>query len=383
MKNYLIILISILFIYTSCSTSRSTIANTPEDRNLLAAIKKINKNSSGENAEQTLSNLYRQASTLHLDNIEVYATLAEADKWSKIIREYEALQQLTNVINGSAAAKGILDAPDYTARMEAVREHAASDYYSIGQNQLQNNDKESYRNAYEAFKMAEGFVPGYKDSKKKKEMAFQNSLLNVVVNPVNDNSSYYSNIGWNRYGNSFNDDYLQRNLVRDLGGDYTKSGSARFYTDWEAQRSDITSDLFVDLTWVNLDIPYPYTSNYSRNVSRQIQIGADTSGHTLYQTVTGTLYITRKYFTATGDLESRVTDASTRNTVDSKRYTSQFNWQQEYATYRGDQRALSGSELSMLGSNTFRIPNKEDILTELYQRIYPQVKNGIYNSVRW
>ena len=118
-------------------------------------------------------------------------------------------------------------------------------------------------------------------------------------------------------------------------------------------------------------------------MSKQIATGKDTSGNVHYETVTATLYITKRYFTATGDLESRITDATTRNTIDTKRYTAQFNWEHEYATYKGDSRALSGNDLALLNSRNFQIPNKQDILNELYQRIYPQVKNGIYNAVRW
>ncbi len=176
---------------------------------------------------------------------------------------------------------------------------------------------------------------------------------------------------------------MQRSLVRDLGGDYAKNALARFYTDWEARRANITPDLLIDLSWINLDVPRPYTSQYSRNVSRKIETGRDTSGHVYYETVTATLYVTKKYFNATGDLESRITEADSRNILDTKRYTAQFNWEQEYATYRGDSRALNGNELTMLNNYNYQVPGKEDILNELYQRIYPQVKNGIYNSVRW
>jgi len=59
------------------------------------------------------------------------------------------------------------------------------------------------------------------------------------------------------------------------------------------------------------------------------------------------------------------------------------DWQQEYATYSGDSRALSNNDLAILNNNNYQQPRKEDILNELYQKIYPQVKSGIYNAVRW
>ncbi|MEO6219808.1 MAG: hypothetical protein ABIO81_05230 [Ginsengibacter sp.] len=383
MKKHITGLVLILFLFASCSTSRNTIANTPEDKALLTAIKKLDKNPSDNNIQNVLSSLYADAAKVHLENIDIYNTLTDTDKWGKIIKEYQALQHLTQVINSSSVAKGFLNVPAYDAQMQVAKQNAAADFYNIGESYLQINDKESFHNAYTAFRKSQELVPGYKDAKRLMDIAYQNSILNVIVNPVTDNSFYYNTAGWNSFGNSFNNDYFQRNLVRDLGGDYSKNASAHFYTDWEARSAQINPDLIVDLIWVNLDVPTPYRSNYSRNVNKQIEKGRDTSGHVQYETVSATLYITKNYFTARGDLESRITKAATRNIVDTKRYSAQFNWEQEYATYRGDSRALNGYDLSLLGNNNFQVPQKDDILNELYQRIYPQVKNGIYNSVRW
>ncbi len=383
MKKNLYGFILLLFLFTSCSTSRNSIANTQEDIALITEIKKIDINPSDTILQNNLNGLYENAAKIHLDNIDNYSTLAGPEKWWKIIKEYQALQHLSIVINSSANAKKFLRTNTYDAKIDVIKENAAADYYNIGMNYSKNNDKESSRDAYYAFKKSQEFIPRFKDAEKRMNSAYENSVLNVIVNPITDNSYYYDNAGWDNYGNSFNNDYLQRNLVRDLGGDYSKNATARFYTDWEAQRANVNPDLFVDLVWVNLDVPQPYTSQYSRNVSKQIEIGKDTSGHVRYETVSATLYITKKYFTATGDLVSRITDAATRNITGTRRYNSQFNWQHEYATYQGDSRVLSGNDFAMLNNRNFQIPTKEDILNELYQRIYSQVKNEIYSSVKW
>jgi len=319
---------------------------------------------------------------VHLDNIEVYETLNDVEKWDKIIREYAALQKVAEIINSSSSAKKFLKIPSFIAEAEIARQNAAADYYNLGLNYLNENDKESSRRAYYAFQKATGFVPGYKDAKRQMDQAYQNSILNIVINPVRDDSYYYNTIGRNRFGNSFNNDYLQRNLVRDLGGNTTNS-PARFFTDLDAQRLRLAPDWIIDLTWVNLDIPQPYTQQYNRVVNKQIQIGSDTANKPVYKNVSATLHITRKYFTAVGDLECRITDYQSGNNINLNRYSSQVDWQQEYATYSGDPRALSNVDEAILNNSSYRLPRKEDILNELYQKIYPQVKNGIYNSVRW
>lgn len=383
MKKIFYSMILLVAVLSSCSNSRNSFANSPEDKALLEAVKKLDKKPSDTINQRSLLFLYDKAIQVHLNNVDAYQRLTEPDKWDKIVKEYQVLQHISDVVNSSKTAGNLLRTENYTAKIELTRESAAEDYYNIGMDYLNDNSKQSSQEAYYAFKKAKDFVPGYKDVDRQINTAYQNAVLNVVVNPVTDNSFYYNTAGWNNYGNSFNNDYLQRNLVRDLGGDYTNNAAARYYTDWEARSANINPDLIVDLTWTNLDVPQPLTSQYSRNVSKQIAIGKDTSGNVKYETVSATLYVTRRYFTANGDLESRITDAATRSILDSRRYTSQFNWEHEYATYRGDSRALSGNDLALLNNRNFQIPSKQDILNELYDRIYPQVKNGIYNTVRW
>ena len=222
----------------------------------------------------------------------------------------------------------------------------------------------------------------FQDATLKMAEAYQNAIINVVINPVQDNS-YFFNTGWGNYGYNYSNEYFQQTLVRELKGINSNRYPARFYTDWEARRENIRPDWEVDLTWQFLNIPQPTINQYSRNVSRQIEAGRDTSGKVQYQTVTATLSIIKKYFNASGDLELRITDVNTGRNITTNRYNDQFNWQEEYATYRGDSRALSSNDYALLNNNNYQIPRKEDILNQLSQRIYPQVKNRIASVTNW
>ena len=117
-------------------------------------------------------------------------------------------------------------------------------------------------------------------------------------------------------------------------------------------------------------------------MSKEIKVGTDTSGKAVYQTVTGILYITQQYFTARGELESRITNAQTGTNIDLNRFYSTVDWKQEYATYRGDARALSSEDRAILNNQSIREPRREDILDELFRKIYPQAKSGLYNLTR-
>lgn len=381
MKKYIYLYLSIItLIFISCG-SANRISKTSEDKALLSVLKKLDKDPSSSELKTTITHLYNEAAKSHLDKIEVFNTLTEADRWDKIIKEYEALKNLSYVISSSATAVKLVNAPSYIPELQTAKQNGAEAYYTLGITEMNNSDKQSARNAYYAFKRANEFVPGYKDVPQQIKITYQNSIVKVVINPVSDNTYFYNSMGWNNYGNNFNNDYFQRSLVNDLGGNYNKNSLALFYTDWEARRQSIRPDWEVNLTWIYLNIPQPLTNQYSRNVSRQIETGRDTSGKVYYQTVTATLFIIKKYFTASGDMELSITDSNNGKNITSNRYSDQFDWQEEYATYRGDSRALSSNDYALLNNNNYQVPRKEEILDQLSQRIYPQVKSRIARVV--
>ena len=380
-KNIYLSLFAIIFLFVSCGPVK-TVQKTTEDKALLNVIKKLEKDPSNTELKNTITALYNEAAKSHLDKIEVYKTLTEPDKWIKIVREYEALNKLYETVATSSAAK-LVTAQPYTSEIQSGKQSGAEAYYNIGLDELEKGDKQSARKAYYAFKKANEFVPGYKDVRQQIGIAYQNSIINVVINPIRDNTFFYNSMGWNNYGNNYNNDYFQRSLVNDLGGNRNKNMPAQFYTDWEARRENIRPDWVVDLTWQYMNIPPPTTQRYSRNVSREIERSRDTSGKVQYQTVTATVYITKKYFTASADMELQITDMNTGRNITTNRYSEQFNWQEEYATYSGDSRALGSNEYALLNNSSYRLPRNEDIVTEISRRIYPQIRNRIEAVVNW
>ena len=281
MKHYLCSLLFV-FVLSSCGNAKYAKTQTPEDKALVAAIKRVDKNPSDTLALNGLMELYQEAATQHLNNIDLYKTLSDESKWPKILKEYNALESLNKMVNTSKIASKYIKPISFTAEIQLARNNAAADYYDQGLKYLENNDKESARHAYSLFNKSAEMLPNYKDVKRQLSIAKEESTLNIVINPIRDESRYYNDLGWNRFGNSFNNDYLQRNLVRDLGGENSGNSFARYFTDRDVNRNRVNVDWVVDLTWVDLDIPRPYSRQYNRNVSQQIKVGTDTSGKAVY-----------------------------------------------------------------------------------------------------
>ena len=208
--------------------------------------------------------------------------------------------------------------------------------------------------------------------------------MNIIVNQIQDDA-YFFNSGFGNSGYNYSNEYFQQNLVRDLQNTNNSNRyAARFFSDWEARRSNVTPDWIVDLRLRNMSIPFPSTYTYSRQVSNRVQSGTDTAGKPVYQTVYATMNITRSSFNARANLEVAIKDLKTNRNVSIRTFSDDYRWQQETGTYSGDSRALSSNDWAILNNRNYNNqPRKEDILYELYRDIYPQVKNNILYSVDW
>ena len=216
------------------------------------------------------------------------------------------------------------------------------------------------------------------------EAPFETAIVNVIINPVEDNSFFF-NSGWGNTGYNYSNEYFQQTLIRDLQNSTNNNRyAARFYTDWEARRDNVQPDWVVDLRLRDMDIPYPASYSYSRNVSAQVQEGTDTSGKRVYKTVYATVNITRMSFTARASMEVSINDVATRKNISFRNFRDDYRWEQEAGNYTGDSRALSVNDWSIINNNSrYDSPRKEDILQELYRKIYPQVKSNISYAVDW
>lgn len=381
MKKILYPIIAIV-ILTGCKTSRDYLLRSDEDKTLYDIVKKLNKRTNDEEATKALPEVYTQVRQRHLKNINSYNSYNDISKWDKLISEYNSLQNIYNAIDNSVYAGRLVTAVSYQDEISAVKMAAAEDYYRLGESYLDNNSREYAKKAYNAFKKAGTWVRDYKNSKQKMDEAYNSSIVNVMINPVQDNSFFF-NTGWGNAGYNYSNAYFQQNLVLDLGGKYASRYPARFYTEWEARRDNVQPDWVIDLTLRNIDVPRPLVYNYSRNVSKKIEIGSDTSGKPVYKNVYATLNIQRQSFNARAQLDVNIVEIATRRNIAYNSYNDTYSWQDEVATYTGDRRALSNNDWALINNNNFNLPGRDDILNRLYRNIYPQVKTRISNEVDW
>ncbi|HNJ94300.1 MAG TPA: hypothetical protein PLS65_05995, partial [Ferruginibacter sp.] len=333
---------SLLIFLISCSSSKKSYLDRADtDNALFDAVKALKKKSNDTAAANALPLLYKAAQERHIRKIAALGESQELSRWDKLIDEYSALQEMHNAIIDVNAAYEKVTPTNYQQTIYDLKQRAAEDYYNSAAGYLGAAGRDNARKAYNQFKKADQLVAGYKDAKSKMDEAYQNAIVNIQVNPIQDNSFFF-NTGWGNSGYNYSNEYFQQNLVRELRNN--NRYPARFYTEWEARRDNIQPDWTINLTLRNMNIPRPQEYRDNRGISRRIQSGTDTAGRPVYQTVYATLQITRRSLIARADMELNIMDMIERKTISNTSYREDYRWQEEFATYTGDSRALSDND---------------------------------------
>lgn len=378
MKKFTLIL-SVLFslvVLVSCGTAGRLSGSSKEDKDLFKAITAIQKRNHAE-ARKDLPALYQESVQRHEDKIASYKNSNDPARWQYIINELEALQKIYSAINTSPEAARLVSARDYAADIHEARESGAEELYTQGIQYLEADSRQDARKAYEAFQAVNRIYPNYRNTSRLLGEAREKGTLDVVINPVQSRGYIYGNWGYRA-------DNFQRELVRNLGGSFGNvTSGARFYTDWEARSQNVSPDWLVDLTWENVYISHPRTRTYTRTVSKEIENGKDSTGKPIYKTVSATLHITQRTMSARADMEYRISDLASHKDVEWSRIPAYLDLNIEFATYRGDSRALSSYDWALVNNRRYGYTDESEIIDALYARVYPDLRNRIEARTRW
>lgn len=370
-----------LLILVSCSTSKDYLSRIDDDKAIFDVVKALGKRPDDSVALKALPTLYQHTKDKHLDQIVSLGQASGLNHWDQLIGEYNYLQKIYDAITANAAANRIVSPVNYQTQINELTQRAAEEYYNAADGYASRPGKENAKTAYNYFLKSDKYVPGYRDAKSRSVEAYKNSTVHVVINEIRDNT-YFFNTG----RGSFNIDYInhrfQQNLVRELNNRTSGRYPAKYYTNQEAGANNVAAGLVVDLVLRNIDMPRPSRNITSQRASKEIEVGRDTSGRPIYQTVYATINIDRQTYTARADMDLTISDVETGKRIVYTPYREEYRWQQENWTYSGDNRALSDNEWRMINNNNpYNEPLKDDVLNYIYDRIFPQVKSRISSAV--
>ncbi len=337
-----------------------------------AFVKKLQRRPSDATALQLLPRAYEAAMEYHEGRAKQALASNNDLKWESVRLEYRAMQSLYNTIRSSPAAMSVVKPKDYSAAITGAQENASEARYARGVQLLEEGSKQAARAAFDEFDAALRLTPNYKDAAQLRDQAYQIGLINVVVSEIDVRSPYFQ----------FSADQFRDALVRNLENRQINT-FVKFYDERRVRgERDFRPDQYMELRFMDFMVGQTYVDRYQRDVSKVISVPGnqkDSTGKVIMVdiTVRATLFITKKTVASSGLLDYRITDVNDSRVLRQDRVPGSFTWQNQYGTFRGDERALSDADRALLGGRDIPPPPPQDLFMELTRPIYDRFASDL------
>lgn len=382
MKRKLFLIAFAVSVVVSCRSTKKFQASFSEDKPLYDAINAISRKPGNEKAQADLSLLYPRAVERHEEAARIYRNSMDENKWDRALNELEALQHMFNTLQSIPGSFSIVKPKNYLRQIEELKQEAAEDYYTRATDLMKVGNRESFLLAFQQFQKVAYFVTGYKETTKLTREAWEKSIINVVINPIDDQNVFFTGINgnWSNFPDyRYRPEEYQELLVRDLGGRTANRIPARFFTDRDLRRDQLNVDWEINIRWVSINPLGGIPQNFSRQVTKNIETGRDSTGKPIYKPVYATLNITQNNITIQGELQFMVRDLVKRTTIDNGFVRDDISRNESYATFSGDSRALGPDDWALVnnrnGANAG--PTKGELLNALMREMYPELRRQI------
>ncbi|HET6723714.1 MAG TPA: hypothetical protein VFH07_13240 [Chitinophagaceae bacterium] len=370
----LVSLIAFVLVIAGCKTAAKLYDKGNYDEAVELAVKKLQKKPDNE-MRSLLQSAYQYAVNDHENRIHQLCDNTNELKWEWIYSEYASLQRLYEAIHRSPEALAVVRPTDYSSYLNTYADKAATTRFDRGMQWMNNNDKISFRNAYTEFEAALQYRPGDLTIINRKNEAFQLAVINVVVMPMESNRYRYSS--YNDYGPGNFETDLLRQLQYNNGNRFVK-----FYSSWDANSQHIQADQFIDFRFRTLDLGRTRDEHGTREVSKEIVVKETVyrpdSVVKEYKKVFAKIKTTRRTMNSEGNLQVNIRDASGR-WLWSDDLRGNHHWYTEFATYTGDERALSDSDKELVNRRQDYPPHEHEILRCIMNEINSDMLSRVRN----
>ncbi len=359
-------------LFFSCKTAGKLYQAGQYDEAVAMAAKKLCKKPNDQSTLNLLTNAYRYAVEEHESRIRNLSNSSSDLRWENIYFEYIRLQNLYTAIRRSPSVYEIVKPTDYSSYIITYKEEAGNARFERGLELLDENNKQSSRAAYAEFQKALALKPGDLSIKRRLEEAYTNAVTNIIVLPLSRYSFQYG---------SYNFDYQNFNyhLLHYLKNN-NRNTFARFQSQNDLDYREIRPANFVEMRFSDVNVGQYRDQRNIKEVSKQvvskeIVINKD-SVVKEYITVRAKITTTTRVVKADGLLQVTIRDANERR-MWSDTYRGDYGWSATYATYTGEERALSEDDKRLISQREQWPPSNDEIIRIIMEDIRRKTECGI------
>ena len=380
-----IFLLLSFFVVTSCSSvkrSQKLAAKGEYDKAIDLAVKKLQKNLRSKDADAHIGILvdaFKKATEDDLRQISFYkkekSQVGIRETYFIYVNMEERQQKIRPLLplhyqNGRAAK---LKMADYTNEIIAAKNNYVASLYGQAEDFMRRNNKQDYRNAHHVLMQLNTISPNYKDVRNMLDEAHFKGTDFILVKLNNHTAQIIPS-------------RLQDELL-----DFNTYGLNDLWTEYHGQRDrQINYDFGIDMNFKIIDIlPERITEQiFTREASvkdgettlrdRGGNIVRDSLGNPVkidrMIDVKATVKITtqQKNVLVGGTVVYR--DLSRKQQMQNFPLSTEFIFENIFATYRGDKRALTTEDLELIRNRFVPFPSNEQMVLDAGDDIKYQLK---------
>ncbi len=351
-----------------CSTGKKALQKGDYDAAVMKAVDRLKSSPQNKEAMEVLPTAFDFALKTNLRKIEEANVSSDPLKWEGVIYRYQTINRLSDEVNNCPSCLNLVpNPPKYIVELENAKYQAAEARYLLGERSFRENNRQSAKVAYNHFLKAESFYPSLKGLKDKIEDAYWAAVVKVVVQPSVINSNTYR----------LSNDYFQQQITNYLAS-YRGNTFVRFYTQQEAAKQKLKADHLMEFRFDDFVVGQTYVKETVEKLKKDsVVIGESRTGRKVYGTVNANFSVFEKQVTSSGLLNFAVVDLNTNKLLHSKKIAGTYVWLDQWASFQGDQRALSSQQYDLTRKREVMPPSPSSLFVEFTKPIYSQLVEQI------
>jgi len=332
------------------------------DSAVLDCAQSLKLNPNYEKAQRLIQDLFRAAISAHEKEIEKLGPSLAKFKWDDIVRHYESLIRLNEIIASlptliDKKTKQVIrfEVKEYAAELAQAKTNAAEAHYQEGLRLSKGQGRDIQKQAAKEFRAAECFYPGYKNAAEMYEKCRRAGIKRMAIFPFEDKSGKQGQYG--ALSEMITDDIISNVMGNPAATEFLEIVSrTELETVLQEQKLALTG-LIDEKTATNIgrilgvheimtgqitQIVYAPPAISSRREEQKGTISVEVSkgkyeNREVYATVTFNKEVTKAIIYGA----YKIIDVETAKLSISRAFSGEAEFACEWATYSGDERALN------------------------------------------
>jgi len=365
---------------SACNTAQKALDKGDYERSAQMTINKLRSKPSDKKARRVFEQAWPLALEWNQDQIDMMIRSNDPFKWDKIADSYTSLERLSVEVRRCPACLEMVDRPpSYADEILDANSNAAEAHYNAGVQLMNNPSRSDARTALAHFRDADRRVAGYRDINERIIEALEIATLKVLVE--------HMPVHLRRY--EISNDYFRDEVYNFLEKDNRLNPYVRFYRPEEVDDEFFEEiDHIMRIEFIDFSVGQVARDSETREVFSKdsVKIG-DTklpNGQTIpvYGIVKARYTSYRKTVESGGEIEIRIEDARTGRLLDAERFGGTYVWTDNWASYNGDERALTSDQSRLARRRESIPPHDQDLFLEFTKPVYDRLTDHIRRYYR-